>query len=143
MKQLYSRCLRVPWSRVLACCRGLGGEGGNALVEVALIASLLGVPLLLGTGEMGYVVYDSIEISNAAHAAALYGMQSSTFASDTAGMKTAAQNEATDFGAALTATPTSYYACSSAIGGTQYTGGSAQANATAACTGGPTTRSSS
>jgi Flp pilus assembly protein TadG len=106
------------------------------MIEVALITSLLGVPLLLGTAEVGYVVYDSIEISNAANASSLYGMQSSTFASDTAGMKTAAQNEATDFGAALTVTPTSYYACSSAIGGTQYTGPSAQSNANAACTGG-------
>ena len=133
----------MRWARLLARCdamaralSGLRGESGNALVEVALICSLLGVPLLLGTGEMGYVVYDSIEISNAAHAASLYGMQSATFASDTAGMRTAAQNEATDFGAALTVTPTSYWACSSAIGGTQYTGGSAQTNANAACTGG-------
>jgi len=44
----------------MAQCRGLGGESGNALVELALAFSLLGIPLLLGTVEMGYVVYDSV-----------------------------------------------------------------------------------
>jgi Flp pilus assembly protein TadG len=106
------------------------------VVELALLSSLLGLPLLMGTGEMGFVVYDSIEISNAAHAGALYGMQSLTFAADTAGIRTAAQGEAADFGAAVTVTPTAYYACSSAVGGTKYTGTNAQSNATAACTGG-------
>jgi hypothetical protein len=84
---------------------------------------------------MASLVYDSIEISNAANAGAAYGMQSLTFASNTSGMTTAAQNEASDFGAALSVTPTTYYACSSAIGGTQYTGASAQSNANAGCTG--------
>jgi Flp pilus assembly protein TadG len=128
--------LRARWGRAFQGIARLRSESGNALIEVALISSLLGVPLLLGTGELGYVVYDSIEISSAAHAASLYGMRSLTYASDTAGMRTAAQNEATDFGAALTVTPTPYYACSSAIGGTQYTGSNAQSNASAACTGG-------
>jgi Flp pilus assembly protein TadG len=117
-------------------CRGLRGERANALIEVAFTFSLLGMPLLIGTADMGFVVYDSEEVSNAAHAGAMYGMQSSTNAANTSGMTTAAQNEATDFGTNLTVTPTSYYACSSAIGGTQYTGSSAQSNATTACTGG-------
>lgn len=116
--------------------RELRGERGDALIEVALICAFFASPLLLGTGEMGFVVYDSIEISNAAHAGSLYGMQSVTYAADTAGMRTVAQAEATDFGAGLTVTPTAYYACSSAVGGTQYTGSNAQSNANAACTGG-------
>jgi len=128
--------LRLQYSAIVRAFSRLRSERGNALLEVALVAALLGVPLLLGTGEMGYAVYDSIEIANAANVAALYGMQSATFASDTSGMTAAARAEATDVGAALTVTPTAYYACSSAVGGTQYTGGSAQANANAACTGG-------
>ena len=124
---------RGRWSRMsmMRC-----GERGDALVELALALSLLGLPLLVGTADMGFVVYDSIEVANAAHAATLYGMQSSTYAANTAGIVAAAQTEASDFGATLTATPTAYYACSNAIGGTQYTGSNAQANATAACTGG-------
>ena len=85
---------------------------------------------------MGLLVYYSIEVSNAAHAATMYGMQSLTFASNTAGMTTVARAEANDFGTTMTVTPTSYYACSSAVGGTQYSGSNAQSNATAACVGG-------
>jgi len=129
------RCLRGPWLRALTRCRGLRDESGSALVELAVVVAFLGIPLLLGTAEMASLVYDSIEISNAANAGSAYGMQSLTFASNTSGMTTAAQTEASDFGTALSVTPTSYYACSSAVGGTQYTGTNAQSNATAACTG--------
>lgn len=135
MSRRHRRCPRRLWVCVLAHCRGLGGESGSALVELAVVVAFLGIPLLLGTAEMASLVYDSIEISNAANAGAAYGMQSLTFASNTSGMTTAAQNEASDFGAALSVTPTTYYACSSAIGGTQYTGASAQSNANAGCTG--------
>ncbi|HXB63169.1 MAG TPA: hypothetical protein VNU94_10005 [Acidobacteriaceae bacterium] len=106
------------------------------MVELAVVVSLLGVPLLLGTGQMGIVVYDSIEVSNAAHVGAEYGMQSLTYAADTSNIIAAARAEASDFGSSLTVTPTVYYACSLAVGGTQYTGSNAQTNATAACTGG-------
>jgi Flp pilus assembly protein TadG len=128
--------IRGHWLRLSMSCVGLRRERGDALVELALVLSLLGVPLLIGTADMGFVVYDSIEVANAAHAAALYGMQSSTYAANSSGMIAAAQAEASDFGTALGVTPIPYYACSSAIGGTQYTGSNAQANATSACTGG-------
>ncbi|MGD0797771.1 MAG: hypothetical protein ABR910_08615 [Acidobacteriaceae bacterium] len=118
------------------CCSGLRSEHGNALIEVAFTVSLLGVPLMIGTADLGFLVYDSIEVTNAAHAAANYGMQSSTYAANTSGMTTVAQAEATDFGTNLGVTPSSYYACSTAIAGTQYTGTSAQTNANTACTGG-------
>lgn len=102
------------------------------MVELALILSFLLGPLLLGTSDMATVFYGSIEIANAAHAGAMYGMTSSTYASDTSEIKTAAQTEASDFGSNLTVTPTVYYACSSALSGTQY---STQSAATSACTG--------
>ena len=127
---------RWLWSGVLARCKGLRGDSGNAMIELALVMSFLGVPLLVGTSEIGTIVYDSVEISNAAHAGALYGMQSLTYASNTSGMTTAAQDEAADFGSALSVTPSSYYACSLAVNGTKYTGTNAQSNATTACTGG-------
>jgi Flp pilus assembly protein TadG len=119
-----------------ARCGGQGGESGNALVELALAFSFIGIPLLLGTVEMGYVVYDSVEVSNAANAGALYGMQNSTDAASNAGITTAAQAEAPDFGSNLTVTATTYYACSLAAGGTQYSTASyTQAQAAAKCTG--------
>jgi len=102
------------------------------MLEMALMLAIFGIPLLLGTVEAATWVYASIEVSNAAHAGAMYAMTSSTFANDTSGITTAAQQEASDFGANLTVTPTAYYACSAALGGTQYT---TQAAATTACTG--------
>lgn len=108
-------------------------ESGSALIELALTLSLVGLPLLFGTIYSGVLVFDNIEIANAAHAGAMYGMQSSTYASDTSGMTSAAQAEAPDLASGLVVAPTIFYACSAAIDGTQYT---AQSDATAACTGG-------
>ncbi|MDP9051536.1 MAG: pilus assembly protein [Acidobacteriota bacterium] len=115
--------------------RGLRGESGSALIELALVVGILGVPLLLGTAQMGVLGYDSIEITDAANAGALYGMQSATYASNNSGITTAAQAEATDFGTQLTVTPTNYWVCATAMTGTQYSGTNGQSNATAACTG--------
>jgi Flp pilus assembly protein TadG len=110
----------------------LRGESGNAIVELALVLSLFGMPLMLGAVQVAGLVYDSIEVSNAAHAAAMYGMWSSAFAGENSDMTTIAQADAADFGSKLTVTPTTYYACSAAIGGTTY---STQSAATTACTG--------
>jgi Flp pilus assembly protein TadG len=128
----------VPWlaNSVPAlktnAARLLHVESGGALVEVALCISLLGVPVLIGTVETGLVLYDSIEMSNAAHAGTAYGMMSSTFAADSAGMIAAAKGEAGDVSSILTVTPITYYACSQSIAGTQYT---TQSAANSACTG--------
>jgi hypothetical protein len=105
-------------------------NAGNAVLEVALTFGIFGTPLLLGTSEMALLIYDSIEVSNSAHAGAMYGMISSTFAGDSAGIQAAAQAEAADFGTKVTVTPTTYYACSSAVDGTQY---STESAASAVC----------
>jgi Flp pilus assembly protein TadG len=106
-------------------------ETGGALVEMALCIPLLGAPVLIGTAETGMALYDSIEVSNAAHAGTAYGMMSSTYAASSSGMIAAAQAEAPDV-SGLSVTPTTYYACSQTIAGTQYT---SQAAANTACTG--------
>ena len=124
--------LRAGVSMLDACRRLLRDEHGNAIVEGALCISLMGMPLLAGTVEMGIMTYNSIEVSNAAHAGAMYGMISSTFAGDTAGITSAAQAEATDVGASLVVTPNIYFACSGSVAGTQY---ATQSAANAACTG--------
>jgi Flp pilus assembly protein TadG len=101
-------------------------------VELALMISIVGFPLLAGTVELGTMVYDSIEVSNAAHAGAMFGMMSLSYAGDTSGITTAARGDAPDFGTAVAVTPTLYYACSSNIAGTQY---STLTAANSACTG--------
>ena len=110
-------------------------DAGDSLVELGLILAFFCTPLLVGTGEMGLIVYDSIQIQNAANSAAEYAMQSATLAADTAGITSAARADAPALGAALTVTPTVFYVCSATIGGTKYTGANALSNATAACTG--------
>jgi hypothetical protein len=115
----------IAWMR-----KRLTDNAGNAALELAFAFGVFGTPLLLGTSELAMVVYDSIELSNCAHAGAMYGMMSSTFAGDTTGIQNAAQAEASDFGTNVTVTPTTYYACSSAVDGTQY---STQTAAAAAC----------
>jgi Flp pilus assembly protein TadG len=120
------------WFRVLARRGGFRGDRGSALVEFALVLSFFAMPMLLGTAEMATLIYASIEVSNAAHAGAMYGMMSSTFAGNSAQIIGAAQAEASDFGANLVVTPTSYFACSAALGGTRYT---SQTAANTACSG--------
>ena len=63
-------------------------EEGSALVELALSLPMLCI-MLLGAAEFARLAYASIEVTNAAHAAAVYGSSSHGFASDTPGIKSA------------------------------------------------------
>ena len=110
--------------------RAIGADEGNAVLEIAMATTFLIAPLMLGTTETAFLIYDSIEVTDAAHAGATYGMFSSTYAANTTGIQAAAQSDAPDFGTNLTVTPTIYYACSAALAGTQY---STVAAASAAC----------
>ena len=115
--------------------RSLCDETGSALIELAAILAMFGVPLLLGTIYMCILMSDYISITNAAHTGALFAMRSSTWADDTSGIINAAQADAYTLGTNLTVTPSVYYVCSDSQSGTQY---STQAAATAACTGAST-----
>ena len=98
-------------------------------MELALVVSILVPPLLLGVTDMAMVLYFSIEVSNAAHAGAIYGMPSSVLAGSTAGITAAAKAEAPDFLAAnVTVTPTTYWTCNTAQGGTTYATSAAAAS---------------
>ena len=108
-------------------------ETGSALIELAVVLSLLGIPLLLGVIYTGVLFGDYIQITNAAHTGALYAMRSSTYAEDSAGITAAAQADASDIGTNLTVTPSTYYVCSGSQDGTQY---ASQTSANAACNGG-------
>lgn len=120
-------------SNLLARWRVSRDETGSAMVELGFMLAILGLPLLLATSYFGVLLLDQIEVSNAAHTGAMYAMTSSTFAEDSSNIIAAAQAETNRFGSALSVTPNIFYACSTAIGGTQY---STQALANAACTGG-------
>ncbi len=119
-------------SAISAGCKHLSDDAGGAMLELAFVISIFGAPLIVGTGTTAIMVYDSIEVTNAAHAGSAYGMMSSTFASDTAGITAAAKEDAGDMSNNLTVAPTIYFACSAAPASTQYT---TQAAANTACTG--------
>lgn len=93
-----------------------GGDTGQALVELALMMVVL-VPLLVGAAELGRVAYAAIEVSNAAKAAVQYGAQNHATAADTAGMLTAAQNDAFNL-TGLTLTATTACICSNGTAST-------------------------
>lgn len=67
------------------------GQRGSSLVEMALALAFILVPLLFVTLDFGQWFYYSIEIQNAAQAAAEYGAQN---ISDSTGITTTADNDA-------------------------------------------------
>jgi Flp pilus assembly protein TadG len=87
-----------------------GVEGGQSLVELALVLPLL-LLLLVGTIEIGRFAYYSILVSNAARAGAQYGAQSLVTAADATGMTNAAQNDGLP---GLLVTPTQLCGCTGA-----------------------------
>ena len=78
-----------------ASCKAMRGESGQALIEAALGLTVC-VTLLLGASEFGRLAYASIEVADAAHSGAVYGAQTHTSASDNAGMRLAATQNAPD-----------------------------------------------
>jgi Flp pilus assembly protein TadG len=70
-------------------------EKGTSVLELALVLPIL-LLILLGAIDFGRVFYASVEVTNAAHAGVQYGARSLTLANDTAGMQTAATNDAVD-----------------------------------------------
>ena len=69
--------------------------------------------LFLAVIDVGRLAYMSIEVSNAARAAASYGSQSHITATDSTGMVQAAKNDAPDL-TGLTAVATHFTVCSNA-----------------------------
>jgi Flp pilus assembly protein TadG len=95
-------------------CRAAGRRGridaGQALLEFALLLPFLSL-LSVGVVELGRAAFITIVVTNAATAGVEYGAQNGTTASDTAGMQTAAANDASNnvIGGTMTATAT--YGC--------------------------------
>jgi Flp pilus assembly protein TadG len=68
------------------------GEEGSALVELAISLPVLSL-MLLGAAEFARLSYASIEVANAAHAAALYGSSSIAASADSGGISNAATSD--------------------------------------------------
>lgn len=102
------------------------GEHGASLVETAVLVPLF-VLLLCSAVDFGRAFFLADEIAGAAQAGAIYGSQSPT---DTAGMKTVAQDDAPDVPGLSAGTPTSDCECAD---GTNYTTG---CTTTPTCAGG-------
>ena len=136
MNRLSAVSFRLRRPGILALWGDLCAESGDAIIELALVIGFLFVPVILGLTDMGTLMYGYTEISSAAHAGAMVGMPNSTDASSTnSAITTAARAEASFFpSSSVTVTPTPYWVCNTAQGGTQYTGTNAQTNANAACT---------
>jgi Flp pilus assembly protein TadG len=82
-------------------------ESGSSLVEMALVLPILFL-LLMGVVDFGRAYYLAIEVSQAAHTAALYGSQNPT---DTTGMQSAAVADAPDVPSFTTSSVTATYGC--------------------------------
>jgi Flp pilus assembly protein TadG len=98
-------------------------DGGSSLVEMALLMPVF-LLLLSGGIDFGRAFYLNIEVAGAAHAAATYGTTNPT---DTAGMQSAAQDDAPNVPNLSVGTPT--YGCECADG----TGYSASCSAAPSC----------
>jgi Flp pilus assembly protein TadG len=85
----------------------LDPEVGGALIETAVAAPILSL-LLLGASEFGMATYDAIEVSNAAKAGVQYGTSSVAASTDTTGIGTAAQNDASNIALGTTTVARSY-----------------------------------
>ena len=96
-----SRAILNRWLR-----RRGRSESGQALVEVALVGSLL-VFFLMGVLEFGQVTQKSIAVSNAARAGVQYGAQTGYTAQDTTGI----QNAAAAAAPSIALVTTSSYGC--------------------------------
>lgn len=83
---------------------------GQASVELALSLPLL-LMMFLVVVETGRAFYIAISVANAARAGVQYGSQSLTTAADSAGMQTAAANNAPNI-SGMTATATHFCVCS-------------------------------
>jgi Flp pilus assembly protein TadG len=99
-------------NKMRGCRAKLSESVGGALIELALVLPVFAV-LLAGAAEYAVLAYDAIEVSNAARAGVAYGSQSSTTASDLAGMQASAIADGPDV-AGLGAVATEFWSCSNA-----------------------------
>jgi Flp pilus assembly protein TadG len=91
-----------------------GAEAGSALVETALTFPVL-IAMLLGAVQLGVMAHCSIEVTNAARAAAQYAAMNGGGYHDSSGLTLAAQNDAGEL-TITSATATNSCTCSDGSG---------------------------
>lgn len=107
---------------------GRSCEEGSALVELALSLPMLSI-ILLGAAEFARIAYAAIEVTNAAHSAAVYAASSQAAVADTTGITNAANSDSPNLvggNAISVSTPTTSCTCSD----TTYTPSSCTDNST-------------
>lgn len=87
-------------------------ERGQSLIELAVSVPVLAL-LIVGSVEIGKVIYASIAVSDAAMAGVQYGTRNPIAAADTTGIQNACAADAPD----LTITTTASLSCSCSDGG--------------------------
>jgi Flp pilus assembly protein TadG len=95
------------------CARWIRDARASAILELSLLVPIFAA-LLVGAAQFGLLCYSAIELSEAARAGVAYGSQSSTTASDTSGMQTAATNAAPNI-SGMSATASQFWVCSNAM----------------------------
>lgn len=105
-------------TRILRCSRLSRAlrfdQEGSALVELALSLPLLCL-MLLGAAEFGSLAYASIEVTNAAHSAAVYAASSTAASSDSPGIGNAASTDSANLkGSSAVSIVSVTYACTCA-----------------------------
>lgn len=114
---------RKPGNMLKKIAKAMGNEeSGQALIELAISLPLL-LLVLLGGVELGEIAYASIEVTNAAKAAAQFGASNGgayvSTGLDTQGMLAAANNDAGNLGNSIAfASGYPTMACSCTNGGT-------------------------
>jgi Flp pilus assembly protein TadG len=96
--------------RSTMACKAPGWLRGQSSVELALVVSLVLVPLLVAIIDGGRMFFTYLQVIEAARAGAQYGSQSLATANDNAGMKTYAANGAPSI-SGLTTSATNYCCC--------------------------------
>lgn len=124
------------WTGFLARRKAIRREDGASLVELALVVGILGPVLLLGTAEVSMLLYASIELTDATHAAASYAARYYSLNSKTlptqAQVTTAATNDAPELQNMLTSGSSFTATIATGCG----TGGATTGNTVPSCTAG-------
>lgn len=95
---------RFPW--ICVFLRSVRSQDGQALVETSFATSIL-LLILLGGAELARVAYCTIEVANAAKAAAQYAAQNSGTAANLTAIQAAASSDASDLSGLSTSVSTS------------------------------------
>jgi Flp pilus assembly protein TadG len=125
-------------SKMIRRWKAIRGEEGSSFVELMLVIAFLILPLMVGMTGFGILVYDYIEVSDAAEAGASYASEyfrtNSAFPTNAA---TVAQAAEANIPSASVSIPAVYCGCSSAGSTSAVTGScsSVTAASAATCTG--------